>query len=157
MKTKLVYALLFAGLLGGSSSSLYARGFSGNCSGTYLMAEAGGATSLWTLEADGAFFATSSLQPLLNFSDQPGSWEKDGKDGAKGVVLALVFDEDDELLNVSRVDISLHTVGRGCDNIAGSVEVREFTAGEDPLDPATDTGEPIATDTVTGRRVKPRG
>ena len=43
MKTKLVHALLFVCLLGGSSASLLARGFSGNCSGTYLMAEAGGA------------------------------------------------------------------------------------------------------------------
>ena len=121
-----------------------------------LMDEAGGATALWTLEADGTFFATSSLQPLLNFSDQQGSWEKDGNDGVKGVVLALVFDEGNALLNVSRVDISLHTVGGGCDNIAGSLEVREFTDGEDPLDPGTDTGDPIATDTVTGRRVKAR-
>jgi hypothetical protein len=157
MKTKLGYALLFVCMLGGSSASLLARGFSGNCSGTYLMAEDGGATSLWTLEADGTFFATSSLQPLLNFSDQQGSWERDGNTGIKGVVLALVFDENNALLNVSRVDISLHTVGGGCDNIAGSLEVREFTAGEDPLDPATDTGDPIATDTVTGRRVKARG
>jgi hypothetical protein len=157
VKTKLVPALLFACLFGGSSASLLAGGFSGNCSGTYLMAEAGGATSLWTLEADGTFFATSSLQALLKFSDQQGSWERHGNDGIKGVVLALVFDDDNALLNVSRVDVSLHTVGRGCDNIAGSLEVREFTAGEDPLNPATDTGDPIATDTVTGRRVKPRG
>ena len=157
MKTKLVHALLFACLFGGSSASLLAGGFSGNCSGTYLMDEAGGATALWTLEADGAFFATSSLQALLKFSDQQGSWEKDGNTGIKGVVLALVFDENDELLNVSRVDISLHTVGGGCDNIAGSLEVREFTGSEDPLDPDTDTGDPIATDTVTGRRVKANG
>ena len=157
MKTKLVHALLFVLLLGGSSASLLARGFSGNCSGTYLMAEAGGATSLWTLEADGTFFASSSLQALLNFSDQKGSWEKSGNDGAKGVLLALVFDENNELLNVSRVDISLHTVGSGCDNIAGSLEVREFTGSEDPLNPSTDTGDPIATDTVTGRRVKAHG
>lgn len=155
MKTKLAHALLFVCLLGASSNALLARGFSGNCSGTYLMAEAGGATSLWTVEADGTFFATSSLQPLLNFSDQPGSWEKHGSSGLKGVLLALVFDENDELLNVSRVDVTLNTVGRGCDNIAGSLEVREFTAGEDPLDPSTDTGDPIATDTFTGRRVKP--
>jgi hypothetical protein len=157
MKTKLVHALLFACLFGGSSASLLARGFSGNCSGTYLMDEAGGATALWTLEADGTFFATSSLQALLKFSDQQGSWERDGHDGIKGVVLALVFAEDNSLLNVSRVDISLHTVGNGCDNIAGSLEVREFTGSEDPLDPGTDTGEPIATDTVTGRRVKANG
>lgn len=157
MKSKLICVLLFAGLLGGSSTSLLARGFSGNCSGTYLMAEDGGATSLWTLEADGTFFATSSLQGILKFSDQQGSWERDGNNGIKGAVLALVFDDDGSLLNVSRVDVSLHTVGRGCDNIAGSLEVREFTGGEDPLDPATDTGDPIAIDTVTGRRVKPRG
>jgi len=149
--------MLFVCLFGGSSASLLARGFSGNCSGTYLMDEAGGATSLWTLEADGTFFATSSLQPLLNFSDQQGSWEKDGHNGLKGVVLALVFDENNELLNVSRVDILLHTVGGGCDNIAGSLEVREFTGEEDPLDPTTDTGDPIATDTVTGRRVRANG
>lgn len=157
MKAKLVHALLFVVLVVASSPSLPALGFSGNCSGTYLMAEAGGATSLWTLEADGTFFATSSLQALLNFSDQQGSWVKDGGDGIKGVVLALVFDENNELLNVSRVDMSLHTVGSGCDNIAGSLEVREFTGDEDPLDPSTDTGEPIATDTVTGRRVKANG
>ena len=47
--------------------------------------------------------------------------------------------------------------GHGFDNIAGSLEVREFTGSEDPLDPGTDTGDPIATDTVTGRRVKARG
>ena len=157
MKTKLVPVLLFVLLLGGSTASLQARGFSGNCSGTYLIAEAGGATSLWTLEADGTFFATSSLQALLQFSDQQGSWEKVGQDGIKGVVLALVFADDNTLLNVSRVDISLHTVGTGCDNVAGSLVVREFTGAEDPLDPSTDTGEPIATDTVTGRRVKARG
>lgn len=154
MKTKLVHTLLFLCLLVGSSASLLARGFSGNCSGTYLMAEDGGATSLWTLEADGTFFASSSLQPLLNFSDQQGAWKKDGPNGVKGVLLALVFDENDELINVSRVDISLRTVGKRCDTIAGSLEVREFTGSEDPLDPSTDTGEPIATDTVTGRRVK---
>ena len=156
MKNRFAHFLLFALLSGGSSASLLAGGFSGNCSGTYLMAEGGGATSLWTLEADGTFFASSSLQALLNFSDQKGSWEKDGGSGVKGVVLALVFDDNNELLNVSRVDVSLHTVGSGCDNIAGSLEVREFTGSEDPLDPSTDTGDPIATDTFTGRRVKAR-
>lgn len=156
-RVPLVHTLLFACLLGGATSSLDARGFSGNCSGTYLMDEAGGATSLWTLEADGTFFATSSLQPLLTFSDQAGSWVKLGGNGLKGVVLALVFDEDGELLNVSRVDVLLYTVGAGCDDIAGWLEVRSFEDGEDPLDPSTDDEEPIATDTVTGRLVKPLG
>jgi hypothetical protein len=154
MKTKIVHTLLAIALLMGSSATLLANGFPASCAGTYLMAEGGGATSLWTLEADGAFFASSSLQSLLNFSDQKGSWEKDGSQGAKGVLLALVFGDGGALLNVSRVDISLHTVGTGCDTIAGSLEVREFTGGEDPLNPSTDTGDPIATDTFTGRRVK---
>ncbi|HVG09685.1 MAG TPA: hypothetical protein VNM67_18435 [Thermoanaerobaculia bacterium] len=154
MTKKLVHALLFAILFVSSSASLLADGGPGSCTGTYLMDEAGGATSLWTIEADGAFFATSSLQGLLRFSDQQGNWERDGHNGVKGVVLALVFNDDGSLQNVSRVDISLHAVGRGCDKVAGSLEVREFTAGEDPLDPSTDTGEPIAVDTVTGRRVK---
>jgi len=154
MKTRLVHALLFAILFAGSSTSLLARGGPVSCTGTYLMAEAGGATSLWTLEADGSFFATSSLQGLIRFSDQQGNWKKDGHDGIKGVLLALVFNDDGTLHDVSRVDISLRAVGHGCDNVAGSLEVRSFEDGEDPLDPTTDDEEPIATDTVTGRRVK---
>jgi hypothetical protein len=135
MKAKLGHALLFAVLFVSSSALLLADGGPGSCTGTYLMDEAGGATSLWTVEADGAFFATSSLQGFLRFSDQQGNWERDGHDGVKGVVLALVFNDDGSLQNVSRVDISLHAVGHGCDTVAGSLEVREFTAGEDPLDP----------------------
>lgn len=157
MKARLFPTLLAALLLAVAPPSLSAQGFPANCAGTYLMAEDGGATSIWTFEADGAFFATSSLQPLLNFSDQQGSWEQDGSRGAKGVVLALVFDEDNSLLNVSRVDVTFRTVGKGCGTITGNLEVREFTGGEDPLDPSTDTGEPIATDTFTGRRVRPLG
>ena len=153
MRARFIPILLAVVLFCASSATLFADGFPAHCAGTYLMAEDGGATSLWTVEADGAFFATSSLQPLLHFSDQPGAWEKDGNQGINAVVLALVFDDDNSLLNVSRVDISLHTVGQGCDNIAGSLEVREFTGSEDPLDPSTDTGDPIATDTFTGRRV----
>lgn len=153
MRTVRVVPLLLV-LLTGTGSLAAAGGFPARCAGTYLMAEDGGATSLWTLAADGTFFTTSSLQALIHFSDQQGAWERDGANGAKGVVLALVFEESGALLNVSRVDVSLHTVGSGCGHIAGSLEVREFTAGEDPLDPSTDTGEPIATDTFTGRRVK---
>jgi hypothetical protein len=154
MKARLIHALLFAALFLGSSASLLANGGPVSCTGTYLIDEAGGATALWTLEADGTFFATSSLQGLLRFSDQQGSWEKDGHDGVKGVVLALVFKDDGTLQDVSRVDISLHAVGHGCDTVAGTLVVRAFEEGEDPLDPTTDDEEPIATDTVTGRRVK---
>lgn len=154
MKTKLAHTLLFVLLLVGSSASLLADGGPRSCTGTYLIDEAGGATALWTIEADGTFFATSSLQGLLRFSDQQGSWKRDGHDGVKAVVLALVFKDDGTLQDVSRVDISLHAVGHGCDKVAGSLVVRSFEDGEDPLDPTTDDEEPIAIDTVTGRRVK---
>lgn len=139
----------------GAAPALSAQGFPAHCAGTYLMAEDGGATSIWTFEADGTFFATSSLQPLVNFSDQQGSWEPDGSRDARGVVLALVFNEDNTLHDVSRVDVAFHTVGTGCNNIAGSLVVRSFEDGEDPLDPSTDDEDPIATDTFTGRRVTP--
>ena len=87
--------------------------------------------------------------------DQQGSWEQDGPRGAKGVVLALVFREDNTLQDVSQVDVTFHAVGNKCDAIAGSLVVRAFEEGEDPLDPSTDDEDPIATDTFTGRRVKP--
>ena len=150
-------ALLAVLLLAAPFAALSAQGFPAHCAGTYLMAEDGGATSLWTLEADGAFFATSSLQPLVNFSDQQGSWEQDGSRGARGVVLALVFNEDNTLHDVSRVDVTFHTVGNSCNNIAGSLVVRSFEPGEDPLAPSTDDEDPMATDTFTGRRVRPLG
>ena len=69
------------------------------------------------------------------------------------MLLAFVFDDDNTLLTTARVEISFNTTGPGCGEIAGSLEVRTFEDGEDPLDPSTDTGDPIATDTFNGRRV----
>lgn len=134
------------------SSSLLAGSFPSNCAGTYLIQEGGGAQSLWTLEADGIFLGTSSSQEAFHFTNQQGVWEKDGNDGAKAVQLDFSFDGSGALINVGRIDISLHTVGQGCGNIAGTFSLRFFEAGEDPLNPATDTGTPI-TDTFTGRRL----
>jgi hypothetical protein len=135
-----------------SASTLGAESFSRNCAGTYLIQEGSGTQSLWTLEADGAFLGTSSAQQLFNFTNQQGVWEKDGNDGVKAVQLDFTFDGGGALLSVGRVDISLHTVGQGCSNIAGTFSLRFFEAGEDPLNPGTDTGTPI-TDTFTGRRL----
>jgi hypothetical protein len=132
--------------------TLSAAPFPRSCAGTYLIQEGSGTTSLWTLEADGVFLATSSAQELFNFSDQQGVWDKDGGAGAKAVILDFSFDGSGALINVGRIDISLHTVGQGCANIAGSFALRFFESGEDPLDPSTDTGTPI-TDTFTGRRL----
>ncbi|MFY9824666.1 MAG: hypothetical protein WAM82_25030 [Thermoanaerobaculia bacterium] len=82
----------------------------------------------------------------------PRWWESDGSAGAKGVLLDFSVDSSGALLNIARVDIVLHRVGHDCAMIAGSFSLRFFEAGEDPLNPASDTGTPI-TDTFTGRRL----
>ena len=136
------------------SMPLLARSFPAHCAGTYLIEEDGGARDFWTFAADGSFFGTTSTQPLYNFSNQQGSWEKTGNHGGEGVLLAFVYDDDNTLLTTARIEIVFETVGPGCDEIAGSLEVRTFEGGEDPLDPSTDTGDPIAEDTFHGRRVR---
>lgn len=152
MKTKLVRTVLAVVLFAGSTSALAAQGFPAHCAGTYLITENGGARDFWTLQADGTFFGTTSTQQLFNFSNQQGTWKKVAGDGVHGALFAFVWNGDGSLLTTARIDVSLHTVGEGC-QIAGSLEVRTFEDGEDPLDPSTDTGDPIATDTFTGRRV----
>jgi hypothetical protein len=156
--TGLTAALVGAALSMLSPRVAAAQAFPQRCAGTYLIqltpAAAGrGAQHLWTLTKDGAFLGTSSTQRVFNFSDAQGVWERDGNEGAKVVWLNFSFDPDSgEVINVARRDITLHTVGRGCDNVAGTSTLRSFAAGEDPLNPASDTGEPV-TQTFTGRRV----
>jgi len=152
MRSKPASALFFALLLTGFSATLLASGFPENCAGTYLNQEGSGAQSIWTFGKDGSFLGTSSTQRAFNFSSQQGVWENDGSGDAKAVFLDFSFDAGGALLNIGRVDIVLHTVGQGCANIAGSFSLRFFEAGEDPLNPASDTGTPI-TDTFTGRRL----
>ncbi|MEO8379576.1 MAG: hypothetical protein ABI779_07910 [Acidobacteriota bacterium] len=81
---------------------------------------------------------------------------KAGSDGARGVLFAFVYNDDNTLMTTARIDIAVQTAGQGCDQIAGSLVVRTLEDGEDPLDPATDTGDPIASDTFAGRRVQAR-
>jgi hypothetical protein len=153
MRNKILRALIIASLAL-PSSPLFAGSVPASCAGTYLIQEAGGAKDFWTFAADGAFFGTTSTQPLFNFSNQQGSWAKDGSNGARGVLFAFVYNEDNTLLTTARIDIAFQTAGQGCGQITGSLVVRTFEEGEDPLDPATDTGDPIASDTFTGRRVQ---
>jgi hypothetical protein len=141
----------FALLLLGSAVALNAaEGSPRFCAGTYLIQQASGPQSLWTFDPDGAFLGTSSAQPLFHFSNQQGAWTENDQ-GAQGVLLDFSFDASGNLINVARVDASLHTVGDGCGNIAGSFSLRFCTAGEDPLNPST-CGAPT-TDTFTGRRL----
>ena len=160
MQYKIVRALLFASLpvflLAVPSAPLFAEALPASGAGTYQIQEDGGAKDFWTFAADGAFFGTTSTQPLFNFSNQQGSWEKAGSDGARGVLFAFVYNDDHTLMTTARIDIAFQTAGHGCDQIAGSLVVRTFEDGEDPLDPATDAGDPIASDTFTGRRVRVR-
>ncbi len=153
MRNKIVRALLFV-CLALPSAPLFAGSVPASCAGTYLIQEAGGAKDFWTFAADGAFFGTTSTQPLYNFSNQQGSWEKAGSDGARGVLFAFVYNGDNTLMTTARIDIVFQRAGHHCDQITGSLVVRTFEDGEDPLDPATDTGDPIAEDTFTGRRVR---
>ena len=158
MRNKIMRALFFtvlpAFLLAVPSAPLFADALPASCAGTYLIQEDGGAKDFWTFAADGAFFGTTSTQPLYHFSNQQGSWEKAGGDGARGVLLAFVYNDDNTLMTTARIDIAFQTAGQGCGQIAGSLVVRTFEDGEDPLDPATDTGDPIASDTFIGRRVR---
>ena len=154
--SRALIAILPAFLLAVPAAPLCAGSAPASCAGTYLIQEAGGAKDFWTFAADGAFFGTTSTQPLFNFSNQQGSWEKAGSDGARGVLFAFVYNDDNTLMSTARIDIAFQTAGQGCDQIAGSLVVRTFEDGEDPLDPATDTGDPIASDTFTGRRVQAR-
>ena len=153
LRTVLISTLtlgLFATLL---STPASAGGFPTSCAGTYLIEEDGGARDFWTFEADGSFFGTTSTQPLYNFSNQQGRWKKTGHHGAEGVLLAFVYNADNTLQSVARIEIVFQTVGQGCDEIHGALEVRTFEDGEDPLDPTTDNDEPIASDTFSGRRL----
>ena len=152
MRSKPTFALCFVVLFVGSSAALLADGFPKDCAGTYLNQEGSGAQSIWTLGADGSFLGESSTQETFNFSGQQGTWESDGSGGAKGVFLDFSFDAGGALLNIGRVDVVFHRVGHDCAKIAGSFSLRFFEAGEDPLNPASDTGTPI-TDTFTGRRL----
>ena len=152
MRTQAVSTLLFVLLLLGFSATVLAGGFPEACAGTYLTQEGSGAQSIWTFGKDGSFLGTSSTQRVFNFSNQQGVWENDGGGNTKGVFLDFSFDASGALLNIGRVDVVFHTVGHGCANIAGSFSLRFFEAGEDPLNPSSDTGTPI-TDIFTGRRL----
>ncbi|MEO8379575.1 MAG: hypothetical protein ABI779_07905 [Acidobacteriota bacterium] len=76
MRNKIVRALIFAilppFLLAISSAPLFADSVPARCAGTYLIQEGGGAKDFWTFAADGAFFGTTSTQPLFHFSNQQG-------------------------------------------------------------------------------------
>lgn len=136
-----------------AQASASAQAFPASCAGTYLIQEGSGTQSLWSLEKDGVMLGASSAQAAFNFTHQQGTWEMNGEAGVKAVLLDFSFDANGALINTGRVDIQLHTVGNGCANVAGQFTLRFYEAGEDPLNPGSDTGQPIS-DTFSGRRLK---
>jgi hypothetical protein len=125
--------------------------------GTYLVVEGSRTQSLWTFSSDGTIQSASSAQGTLNFSDGQGAW-KQSRSG-KAQVTFLDFNYSNSSLNggfppsgIARVDATL-SFSKKCDNVEGSFELRFFDPEtEDPLDPSSDTGNPLS-DTFTGRRV----
>jgi len=139
------------------TQNLHAAPRGGCIPGTYLVVEGSGTQSLWTFSSDGTLLSASSAQGALNFSDGQGAW-KELRSG-KAQSTFLDFNYSNSSLNggfppsgIARVDATL-TFSKKCDQVEGSFELRFFDPEtEDPLDPATDTGNPLS-DTFTGRRV----
>ena len=120
--------------------------------GTYLIEEGSGTRGLWEFNKDGNFTGTSSAQPLLNFSTLQGVWKQTGKRTAKATVLDFSFDDQENLINIARVDILIRGKGGKCRKVEGEFSLRFFEEGEDPLNPHTDTGKPFM-DLFTGQRI----
>ena len=130
-------------------------GAQGGCfPGTYLVAEASGTQSLWTLSQDGAFQVTSSAERAFGFSHIQGVWRKTGARDAKAI--GLDFDFNETAVNsgvppsqIARLDIVM-SFAEKCEAMEGSFELRLFNLNDDPLD----SNRPVAaSDTFSGRRL----
>lgn len=128
--------------------------------GVYLVKESSGTQSLWTFSGDGTIHTTSSAQGALQFGDGQGEWKKARGKQVKSTVLDFSYSPSPvgsgfPPASIARVD-AVSSFSRDCKDIHGSFELRFFDAQtEDALDPATDTGSPLA-ETFTGRRVSSR-
>lgn len=137
-------------------SPLHASTKGGCIPGAYLVQEGSGTQSLWTFSKDGTIQSTSSAQGALNFSDAQGAWKQKSSREAKVTFLDFNYAGAQNggfpPSSVARVDAEL-SFSKKCTQVQGSFELRFFDPEtEDPLDPATDTGEPLS-DTFTGRRI----
>jgi hypothetical protein len=123
------------------------------CTGTYLITEGNGGVDLWTFHRDGTLVNTSLGEQFFNFSTQHGSWKSSSSRSLEAIQLDLHRTAEGALASVGRVDIEVRAADRSCTTLEGEFSGRLFEAGEDPLDLATDTGEPFV-DIFTGRRVQ---
>ena len=79
-------------------------------------------------------------------------WKPNGKRTAKAIVLDFSFDDQENLINIARVDILVRGEGKKCQKVEGEFSLRFFEEGEDPLQVETDAGEPFM-DLFTGQRI----
>jgi hypothetical protein len=131
----------------------------GGCApGVYLVDEASCCTqSLWSIASDGTMHTTSSAQGALGFGEGYGRWRQTRGQQIESTVLDFTYSKNStgggfSAAAIARVDAK-STFSDHCKELRGSFELRFFDSGtEDPLDPSTDTGAPLA-DTFTGRRI----
>jgi hypothetical protein len=134
---------------------------SGGCiPGVYLVQESSGTQSLWSFSGDGTIHTTSSAQGAFHFGDGYGGWKQTRHQQVGSTFLDFTYNPSPTGSGVppsavARVD-ALSSFSEHCAEIHGTFELRFFDpVSEDPLDRATDTGEPVV-ETFTGRRVGPR-
>ena len=145
-----VYSFLFLSIANAGTSS-------GCIPGTYLVQESSGTQSLWTFSSEGTIQSASSSQEAFHFSDAQGAWKQIRSRQARVTMLDFTYssvssDGGVPPASVARID-ALFTFSKNCKTLEGSFELRFFDPEtEDPLNPETDTGDPVP-DTFTGRRV----
>lgn len=130
----------------------------GGCTpGVYLVEEASGTQSLWSMASDGTIHTTSSAQGPLGFGDGYGRWKQTRNLRIESTVLDFTYSKNSTgsgipPASVARIDAKFSFSER-CKRLEGSFELRFFDpATEDPLDPSTDSGAPVQ-ETFTGRRI----
>ena len=149
------FLLVVIGLV--SVSFAGARG-AASCDGTYLVVIGQGESqteALWTFSKDGTFQGTDSAQIAFNFSHQQGVWTHTGANKAKATWLDFNFATSPEPKpdSYARVDAEL-AFDHGCDTLSGTLDLRFYALGQDPLDPKG--GSYINQDVpFTGRRLNP--
>lgn len=124
--------------------------------GTYLIKQADGTQSLWTLSKHGAVHITSSAEAALQFSHEQGIWKQHGSNTVKTMSLDFNFgpqvNDGVPPASIARVD-ALLTFSKTCRKVEGRFELRFFDPqSEDALEPTTDTGNAVS-GMFTGRRL----
>ena len=143
MKTKLAYALLFAGLLAGSSASLLADppGDGGDLAGTYI-ATLPERAEILQIHRDGTAEITLSDQVTsgaggFTFSDSLGSWKRTGAKRLAARFVNLNFDVTGPAATYSGAAVVDYVLQFGADfnTFSASCDGKIYPPGVDPFAP----------------------